>query len=178
MTSGYRQAESQFSVLPDATAAKRFSRPWRFLEVERFLKPGETFEEVQRQLKVGAQTGFKVWMLSRPLQVVGIALSAVAALGAFRAWQAHQDVVVSLGTIDELTHVAILFVAGLVVPQLVAIMRYRQTIRGFGIKSLLAALLAFAFKLHLLVIDPWFLRFGSLKQLRAGVGGDNAARPD
>jgi len=65
MTSGYRQAELLFPRLRMTTAKAEARAVWQFLEVEPLLNPGRSFEEVTRQLEVGAQTAFKVWRLSR-----------------------------------------------------------------------------------------------------------------
>ena len=48
-----------------------------------------------------------------------------------------------------------------------ALWRYRQTIRRYGIKSIVAAVLALVFKVHLLVFDPRFLTRGRLDRLLA-----------
>lgn len=165
MTSGYRQAEKQFPLLGGAMAATpRAAREWRFLRIERALEPGETFEEVQRHLEVGAQTGFKVWRLVAPLRVAGVLLLLAAGAGAVWFWQRNKDMVVSLGTVGALGWTALFFLAGLLAPQVVALIRYRQTIRGLGLKSLLAVALALVFKLHLVAFDRIFVSCGALNR--------------
>jgi hypothetical protein len=157
MTSGYRQAEAQFGCL-STWPEPRTAHAWKFLKVEPLLSPGPGFDEVSRHLGIGAKRGFKVWFLSPTLSAIGVALLVTAALGAFWWWRANQDV--SLVTVGGLGKFAAVLAATLIVPQLVSIVRYRQTIRGFGLKSLLGILVALLFKLHLAIFDPFFLRRG------------------
>jgi predicted acylesterase/phospholipase RssA len=167
MLTGYRQAEAQFACLADAATAPKFERAWSFLQVEPLLRPGPAFEEVERQLKAGSQIAFKIWTLSRPLQAVAVAFALALAYGLYWGWKTFPNypVTLELGTIGELGKYVALTIAGLVVPQLVALWRYRDTIRHYGLKSVAAAVLALVFKLHLLIFDPLFLARGRLDRL-------------
>ena len=169
MLTGYRQAEAQFTCLADAKNAPRLAGTWTFLQVEPLLRPGPAFEEVQRQLKVGSQAAFKIWRLSWPLQAVAIAAGLAALYGLWWVWMTFPtyELSIALGNVRELGWYAALLVAGLVVPQVVALWRYRQTIRRYGVKSIVAAVLALVFKVHLLAFDPRFLMRGRLDRLLA-----------
>jgi hypothetical protein len=81
----------------------------------------------------------------------------------YRLWQANQAV--TLLTVGGLGYALVVVAATMLVPQVVALVRLRQTIRGRGLKSVVGVVLALAFKLHLLVFDPIFLRRGSMKRL-------------
>ena len=126
--------------------------------------PGQSFEKVVRQLDVGANTAFKVWRLSPVLLAVGVALILAAAYGVFRLWEQNQDVI--LLTVGGLGRFAIITAATLALPQVVALIRYRQTIRTLGIKSAIGVVLAVLFKLHRAVFDPLFLCLGTLSRLK------------
>ena len=161
MLSGYRQAELEYSRLP-GTGRSAGPRPaWRFLQVEDLLSPGRSFEEVTRQLRIGAQTAFKVWLLYPMLTAVGVALLLTAAFGVYRLWQANQAV--TLVTVQGLGYFVLIAGATLLAPQVVALIRFRQTARGLGLKSVLGVVLALVFKLHLGVFDPIFRRRGSIR---------------
>jgi hypothetical protein len=54
-----------------------------------------------------------------------------------------------------------------VAPHVVRLIRWRTTFRDVGLRSLVAALAAFGFKVHLAVFDPTFLRLGRVSQLLA-----------
>ena len=171
MLTGYRQAEAGLlRAWLTRKNAPRLAGKWTFLQVEPLLRPGPAFEEVQRQLKVGSrQTAFKIWRLSWPLQAVAIAAGLAALYGLWWVWMTFPtyELSIALGNVRELGWDAALLVAGLVVPQVVALWRYRQTIRRYGIKSIVAAVLALVFKVHLLVFDPRFLARGRLDRLLA-----------
>jgi hypothetical protein len=169
MVSGYRQAQLQLAELPAEAAAKPVTRQWRFLDVEKHLAPGPTYEEALRQLRIGGQTALKVWRQSRLLTAGGLAVLAAATLRlAWVLWvNLDREVPLTLPvyTVRALVLAALVVLAGRVAPHVVALIRYRETLRGLGMKSLAAAVLALVFKLHLLVFDPLFLKLGRLERL-------------
>jgi predicted acylesterase/phospholipase RssA len=169
MLTGYRQAADQFACLPGAATAPRIERRWAFQQVEPLLTPGPAFEEVQRQLAVGGQVAFKIWRLSLPLQAVAVAAAVAAVYGLWWVWTTFPtyDVSLPLGSVKDLGWYIALLAAGFLAPRAVALWRYRQTIQRYGIRSLVATVLALLFKLHLLVFDPRFLSRGRLDRLLA-----------
>ena len=87
MASGYLMTEHQFSQcqksFPDVTDEDRFRRgSWLFLDYEETLtKPG-LGQRLKRLLEVSAESVFKIWYLSRSLQLGG-ELFKTALLGGF-----------------------------------------------------------------------------------------------
>jgi predicted acylesterase/phospholipase RssA len=76
MLSGYRMTERFCpKVLPESTAA--VSATWQFQRLDPVFSSESIDSELKRQLQVGAKNAFKVWMLSRHLQV-GAAFIVVA----------------------------------------------------------------------------------------------------
>jgi len=165
MTSGYRQAQQGSEQLEDFPEAVPPRDGWRFLEIEPALHPGPGFDDLTKQLRIGGLTPGKVWMLSPALTAVGIlvALAGVAGL----AWLAWTYRAVTLLTVKSLSAILIVLALMAVVPHLVRILRYGRTFRDFGLRCLLAAALAVAFKIHLWVFDPIFLRRGRAARLLA-----------
>ena len=165
MTSGYRQAQQGSEQLEGFPEAVPTRDGWRFLDIEPLLHPGRGFDDLTRQLRIGGLTPGKVWMLSPLLTIVGIliALAGVAGL----AWLAWTYRSVSLVTVKGLSTVLIALAIMTVVPHLVRIVRYGRTFSDFGLRCLLAAVLAIGFKIHLRVFDPIFLRRGRAARLLA-----------
>lgn len=162
MTSGYRQARQELARLPGSGAPSP-SRPWRFLQIEPVLGPGPGYDDLQKQLRIGSYNAGKVWLLWMPLTVLGIAVLLIAALALLWLWWINQDrtvlTVYSLGV----------FLGGLalavIAPHLVRLIRYKKTFRDVGLRSLFAAGMALVFKVHLMLLDPLFLRLGRVARL-------------
>jgi predicted acylesterase/phospholipase RssA len=165
MTSGYRQAQQGSERLEGFPEAVPPPDGWRFLDIEPVLHPGPGFDDLTKQLRIGGLTPGKVWMLSPALTVVGIllALAGVVGLG-WLAWTYRH---VSLVTVRGLSIVLIALALMAVVPHLVRIVRYGRTFSDFGLRCLLAAVLAVGFKIHLRLFDPIFLRRGRAARLLA-----------
>jgi hypothetical protein len=168
MLSGYLQAEEQFKYLPAQTGVAGPRHAWRFLAVDSLLTPGPHFEEIGRQLAVGSHRAFKVWRLSRVLRALSLVLTVAAIVVLFQLWWIYQDR--QLLTVRLLGQVVLIVAATLALPQVVAVIRYRQTIRSFGLRSLGALALALVFKIHLFVFDPLFVRIGRLKRFLKNQG--------
>jgi predicted acylesterase/phospholipase RssA len=164
MTSGYRQAQAQLESQQQWPAAQPPSVPWPFLEVEPHLNPGPHFEESERLLRIGSQTAFKIWRVSPPLHALGVVLIGAAFCGALALWWTYRSV--SVASVGSLGSLVLALGAAMLMPQIVAIVRYRQTIQTAGLKSLLGLALAFAFKIHLLAFDRIFLARGRLSRFR------------
>jgi predicted acylesterase/phospholipase RssA len=165
MTSGYRQAQQESELLDGLSEAVPPRDGWRFLDIEPVLHPGPGFDDLTKQLRIGGLTPGKVWMLSPVLTVAGIliALAGVAGLG-WLAWTYRST---SLVTVKGLAVFLIVLGAMAIVPHLVRIIRYGRTFSDFGLRCLVAAVLAVGFKIHLRVFDPIFLRRGRAARLLA-----------
>jgi len=159
MTSGYKMAQGSSDALADFPNVDPPAKGWRFLEVERLLKPGPGFDEITKQLKVGQKNAGKVWFLKKQLSVVAGVIAALAFYGAVRLWPYVQDRVV---TVQQFILFAFMLAAPVLVTSAVRIVRYRQSIRDLGLRFLLAAALAVVFKFHLMLFDPIFLNLGRI----------------
>ena len=159
MTSGYRQAESQFEKRDDWPA--RNIAPWGFLKVERELEAGGPhFEEVTRLLDIGSRTAFKALWVAPVVGVMVGGLCVGLLLGLlYLGWRLRAHTLLTVGQLGVLTASLAL---GTIAPQVFALVRYKQTIRKLGLQSLLGLALALLFKLHLKIFDAIFLKRGKL----------------
>jgi predicted acylesterase/phospholipase RssA len=165
MTSGYRMAEREVGKL-GVFDGPRVAASWRFLEIEPVLRPGRGYDELVRQLRTARLVFGKVWLLARPLTLFAGALALALLYGLWRLWEENQSALIgisvrSLGIF--LVGTALVFL----VPTLVRVVRYRETLKAMGLKALVAAVLAVVMKLHLLLFDPLFLRLGRAGRLIA-----------
>jgi len=165
MTSGYRQAQQGSECLEGFPEAVPPPDGWRFLDIEPVLHPGPGFDDLTKQLRIGGLTPGKVWMLSPVVTVAGIAIALAGVTGL--AWLAWTYRSVSLVTVKGLATFLIVLGAMAIVPHLVRIVRYGRTFRDFGLRCLLAAVLAVGFKIHLWVFDRMFLNRGRAAKLLA-----------
>lgn len=171
MASGYRQAETQLASQYEWEDPVRPDKPWRFLAVEPLLEPGPDFEQVKRLLRIGAQVALKSWRVAPALGAIGVVLLVAAAGGAlFLGWTYRA---VELATVGSAGRALLLVLAPLLARQVVAVVRYRHTAHGAGLKALAGVVLAVGFKLHLLLFDRVFLRRGRLGRF----GSDPKCRP-
>ena len=163
MTSGYRMAavefQHQFDNLPQANDQKP---NWRFLQVEESMKDKKESQEMLELLKVAGNTALKIWLLSKPLKVVGIiiALAAVIAfLLASLRW--HYLPLITLGMIGTSL---LFFIIGLFVGKTILhIVRFRETFTQIIIGVVMALVGWILARMHLHIFDRLFLRRGRLK---------------
>lgn len=71
----------------------------------------------------------------------------------------------SSATLEGLGISLVVLGATLAAPHVLRLIRFRQTFRDIGLRSLLSAALAIGFTLHLHVFDRMFLRLGRLERL-------------
>jgi predicted acylesterase/phospholipase RssA len=175
MASGYRMTELEFKSSYDLGSFQNPAEPvtWDFLAVESGMKgSGRKQTYMKRMLRAGSALSFKVWRLSRPLQVLAgaLAISLAATLGWLvytnpdRVLMPAIDVravmwwAASTGVVAALTYAFGKTVVGL--------LRWRDTLSriavGIGM-SLFGCLLA---RLHLIVFDRLFLRLGSFERFQ------------
>jgi predicted acylesterase/phospholipase RssA len=164
MTSGYRQARFEFgrqlSAFPDQDAKEE---AWSFLRIEPGLSPGPGFDDLVRQLRVGANAGFKVWRLSARLKGVAVAFLLAGLGGLWWLWAAYGSV--SLLSVRGLVLLLLGLAASVTAPRVLQLMRFRKSFRDVGLRSVLGAALAAGFKIHLIAFDPIFLRLGRVSRL-------------
>lgn len=199
MSSGYRTSRHELERCGPALAvAPAREESWTFQAIDPALDAGtvDTPEaaRLHRILAVGAHRAFKIWRLDRRLLalavVVGLALLVAAGGWAF----ANRALPVRLpdftvGGIALTVLLLVLAAAGGGLLKRVSV-RIRAAIRNRSrayqilfsiVLALGGSLIA---RLHLVVFDRWYLRWGAIDRLRAGSrpvagrpAGERAARP-
>ena len=173
MTSGYRMTEYQFKF---GKCVEGFAEPdkqheWDFLAVEAGLKgSGAKYDFVKKRLKVSNSLAFKIWKLSRALQVTAVLLGIAALALAIWVWFQLRDVTITIPTIS-VWNVGLILI--LIVVAIIAIMFVLKKLMGIGrltetlIRSLMFLVIgplgAIASWTHLMIFDRLFLRDGSVK---------------
>ena len=169
MTSGYRMAEREF-----ARCIKGFPSPtaecarWSFLDIEEPMKQVNgceaVHEELERLLRAGSQSAFKIWMLQPPLRyaaiIVGVVLVCLAIWWSLAHWSMPLLTVGMIGTT-----VAVLIAGMIFGKNAVGVVRYRSTLRRIGIGLAMSSIGWLVAGLHLLIFDPWFLRRGRINNV-------------
>jgi predicted acylesterase/phospholipase RssA len=142
------------------------SQPWKFLEIKPLMQQAGEDTPLLRQLRVANTRLFKVWYLTRYLQIVagllGLALLFLLGYAGYQWWNGKIFELTVGGAIVSLVMIA-LSLAGLGL--LTKIINYKKTaaeiLVGVGM-----ATFGFLFaRLHLHVFDKLFLWQGSLKRL-------------
>lgn len=166
MTSGYRMTDRalQGPALGFTVRQAPYSA-WSFLKVEPLMcEGGDT--PLLRQLAVSDQLFLRVWRLSRPLKIAGIAalvvLAALAGIAAYRFWATP---LLTVGSAIGMLAGLALGAAGLkaLLWAVQPTKALEQVLTGLGMATggwLLA-------RLHLHIFDPWFLRQGQVDRLLA-----------
>jgi len=162
MTSGYRMAAVEFQHQFDSLPQGNANLPnWRFLQVEELMKDEKKSQDMWKLLKVAGNTALKIWLLSKPLKVVGMII-ALAAVIAFLAvsfkWPALP--LITLGMIGTSL---LFFIIGLFVGKtILRIVNFRETISQIAIGVGMSLLGWGVARLHLHVFDKWYLRAGRI----------------
>jgi predicted acylesterase/phospholipase RssA len=163
MTSGYLMTENEFPRgVPDFPISKAGSVPWRFLAALRdwMKRPVNSSDERLHMLDVGKHQVFKIWFLSRGLQVAGVAIGfflLLLAIGALYLWWGQP-----LLTVGGAVVAALWAIAALALGTVVKFIRFRQT----AMITLGVSLVGWAVaRLHLWYFDRLFLKRGELPHL-------------
>jgi hypothetical protein len=164
MTSGYRMAEIEFKHQFETLSQGNETPPnWPFLQVEKSMQNEEKSQEMLQLLKVASNTALKIWLLSKPLKVVGIiiALAAVIAfLVASFKWPS-----LPLITFGMIGTSLLFFIVGLFVGKtLLRIVRFRETFSQIAIGVGMALVGWILARIHLHVFDKWYLRAGRVRE--------------
>jgi predicted acylesterase/phospholipase RssA len=178
MTSGYCQAQAELGRCAGFPAAKPTTsgaESWRFLQIEPALNPGPGFDTLTRQLKVGSMVAGKVWRLCRSLTVIAGLLLVPAVYLGYRLWDAYGGV--TLLTVHTLGVCLMSIAAAVLFPHLVRLVRFKQTFGELGLRSVLAVVLAFGFKIHLLFFDSIFIRLGKVEPFLRLRRQDEVSKP-
>lgn len=140
--------------------------PWRFLALEPLLKDPDPGSRLMRQLAAASQTFFKVWLLTRQLQIVAGVLAAL--LLGMLAWLAigHWSAPLATISVSEVVLAALAAVLSLLgLGVLARLVDYRKTASDVLIGLGMATLGFLLARLHLHVFDKMFLRQGRLDRL-------------
>jgi predicted acylesterase/phospholipase RssA/tetratricopeptide (TPR) repeat protein len=166
MTSGYRMTQFEFQDCVRGFSERAEARPrWRFLAIEDLLR-GENhteqeFQSVIRLLTVGQSAAFKIWWLSRRLQVVAVLLLSIIVVLLFltRDWWWS----VSLITLGWIAMLLIAYVTQLIAGKTAAmLLQIRSEIKQVIIKFALCVLGPLVVWVHLRGFDKWFLERGEM----------------
>jgi len=167
MTSGYCMAEHSLAspILGfDLPASARLD--WEFLAIEPLMKQAGEDTPLMRQLRVADKLFFKVWLLSRKLQLVaGAAALTLLWLGLTWTYQSRTRVILEL-TVGGVAGVLLVVALGwLGWKPAVKVLRYRKTLQDVVIGVGMVTVGWLVARLHLHVFDRWFLRQGRLARL-------------
>ena len=162
MTSGYRMTEFEFEhQIETHLQDTKTPLDWPFLQVEESMQDNEKSQDMRKLLKVAGNTALKIWLLSKPLKIVGmiIALAAVIAfLAASFKWPALP--LITLGMIGTSL---LFFIIGLFVGKtILRIVNFRETLTQIAIGVGMSLLGWGVARLHLHVFDKWYLRAGRM----------------
>jgi tetratricopeptide (TPR) repeat protein len=172
MTSGYRMLENEF-----ASRAAPLRRPiapardWSFLAVEKYANLAKGHEEGVRALLeilgVGAQKAFKIWRLSRPLQLLAVALAVVIAAGFAVAWWSLRGRMFFIPVpVDSVGWTLLVFGGGAALGKMAMwIFDSRHTLSRIAFAIGMSLLGFLAARLHLWLFDPLFLETGKVENL-------------
>jgi len=163
MTSGYRMAdyefEKRFSNFPTST-----DQPpnWGFLGVEKAMQDRSKSEELLNLLNVGSKRAFKIWKLSRPLEILGWILGAIALVALILAcWKWSSVALITLGTIG--ITILVLIGGAIFGKTVMQIVRYRETLTQIALGVVMALAGWILARIHLHIFDRLFLLKGRLK---------------
>ena len=153
------QSKSALPIPADVPAVD-----WDFLRIDAIQRESKDDSPLMRILSVGRNSGFKVWLLCKPLRVIGLMIAAAGIAGLLYLGWLFRDR--SLLTVREigvaLLAVLVSYVFGKLVMRIVWL---RQTLTkiavGIGM-SVIGFLLA---RLHLHVFNVLYLRLGKIERL-------------
>jgi predicted acylesterase/phospholipase RssA len=162
--SGYLMTEHEFPRgVPDFPVSNAGSVPWRFLAALRdwMRRPVSTSDERLHLLDVGRHQLFKVWFLSKKLQITAVACGVLLLLFLIISCYAWWNLPVL--TVGGIVRWALWLIAALVFGSTVvhAIRFWRTAMVTFGVSFVGWA----AARVHLVFFDPLFLKWGKLPHL-------------
>ncbi len=164
MTSGYRMTAYEFNRRIQSFPVVDAPGPrWRFLAVEEPMKDREGNEQQYENLKlllgVARSSAFKIWQISRPLQISAVVLAiAAVVLLTWALWEYRALTILTIGAIGIFiaTSVAVAVFGKTVV----RVVRFRETLMKIAIGIGMAMFGWIAARIHLYIFDKWFLRRG------------------
>jgi predicted acylesterase/phospholipase RssA len=172
MTSGYRMTEHEFkfSKCVDGFFAPAEPHKWDFLAVEEGLKgSGAKYDYLKKRLQVSNSLAFRIWKLSRVLQLASVVLAIAAVVLAVWVWWHWAATTIAIPRISVWNLglfvgfiVAVTLLIVFVLKQM-GIVRLTETLIRSAMFLVIGPLGAAASLIHLHIFDRLFLRDGSLK---------------
>jgi hypothetical protein len=169
MTSGYRMTELEFANSVRGFPISNALHPWTFLAIEQPMKQRLGCEaenaDLARLLDIGKNAAFKIWYLSRPLQVTAAIAGLIALIAA--SWWAVANWSLHLLTVGVIAAPVFAAFAGLIVGKTVTrVVRYRETLGRIALGLGLALFGWLIAGIHLLIFDKWFLWRGRIARFQ------------
>ena len=184
MTSGYRATEIGVTSLVGFPTSEAAAPDWKFLKVEGEMKAihsdNEAYAKMKQHLDVSSMTFFKIWKLSRPLQITATILGAALVGGLFWAWWSHPGfkpfeslftILAEQLTVSHIMITLVLLTGGFLLVALVGagnarhikhMVKWQDTLSRIGV-GLGVGLVGWIFaQLHLRIFDRLFLRKGRI----------------
>jgi hypothetical protein len=164
MVSAYRMTDEALrsgTLGFTVTGTKR--APWRFLAAAGAVADPDDRSQLMRQLSVAHQIGFKVWRLSRRLQLALSVAVMIAGSLLFYTWTTWRDVRIASPTLWQLLFLLLLFeIIQFGVP-LLRRFHIRKSFQEIVIGIGMATVGFVAARLHLHLFDKLFLWQGRLR---------------
>ncbi len=173
MTSGYLMTEHALKEpILGFDVEQKTPKDWTFLQIGHLLKQSGLSASLLKQLKVADKLFFKVWLLLRPLQIIGgLAVLLALILMCYLAYEYRTEKILTL-TINDAFWVGGITAIALMGPGILSrVIDYRKTVQEMLIGLGMAVFGALVARLHLHVFDRLFLAQGRLKRLLAKSGG-------
>lgn len=172
MTSGYLMVESALKDPNDRILGFPVPltprEPWRFLELEPFMKQANQNTLLIRQLKVANHVFFKVWLLMRQLQIVAsVLIVMLICLFGYVAYSSWQGEILRLTVKDAFFIVLAAALSLLGLGFMAKLVNYHKTATEILIGIGMATVGFLVARVHLHVFDKLFLWQGSLQRLLA-----------
>ncbi|MDB5516896.1 MAG: Patatin [Tardiphaga sp.] len=170
MTSGYLMAKGalQSDVLGFPIPAAN-PGSWKFLKAQPDMTASTVDDAFFRRLKTAEYIAFKVWRLSRLLQIAAVLIPVVAVIGfAVAQWNNWSGLSARKLTIEATLGGLVLTVvfaamAALALPPLMRWLRLPKTLQQFAIGFGMASFGFLVARLHLHVFDRLFLKDGEMR---------------
>ncbi|MEJ2156779.1 MAG: patatin-like phospholipase family protein [Desulfobacteraceae bacterium] len=163
MTSGYRMTEEEF---PDTfhhfTISEAAPPQWAFLRIHPAMQDRSKSDRLLKILTAGSQRAFKIWRLSKPLEIAGWAIiCVVVVLFLWICWRWSSVALLTLGGIGS---GLVLFALGAVFGKFVMkIVRFKDTLKEIATGVGMALVGWAAAQIHLRVFDRLFLKKGRIQ---------------
>jgi len=164
MISGYRMAAHEFGRAIKDVPVKEQKVAWRFMEIgvalDKTKGADAEYKRIRQILRIAGARAFKVWQLSRPLKIFGVAMMGSAAIAMIVAIVKSWNAALPLLTVGAIVKVFLALVFAAMAPAAYRVIHYGDTIRGVIKNLILATLGILVAWLHLAIFDRIYLALG------------------